>query len=1182
MSKCKHDSKFAFIISNNNTELNNLITIEDYLLNKNLQNEIKNKEKMIVCKEKHELIKYESKIRNSHFKHKINNPMTDWHKEWQQNFNQKEIQIGNHKADVLINNIIIEFQHSYISKEDVESRNDNSINNNKLLYWVIDCNNTIEVNKIGDIFMIEFGNDYWKFEHFICHDFIFLNYEDIIYKINPNEVKSNMIDVIEYKMKNEFIKSLKNNTNIWSNEVIPQCILYHNQRGAGCGKTYESIQLMNKDEKFKHKELFIYLTKAHTAKDVIYNELQEQYERGSLENLEIDKDGCNNSGKQYKISYYNKQTDLDCKIIIGTIDSFMYTIGNKENKDNDFFVGIVKSIRDGIVNTTKNGFIKYSGNDIKLNKKCLIIIDEAQDLGPEYIEAVCSIMRNTYIDAYIIGDKLQSIWGEHNIHTFLEFNELPHISIEKSIGINHVMRFHNKHFKNFVNDIIDFKKYNLPPITQICNISNCKYKHENDIEPYKLFQIPIIYANDTDEKKINKLIEQIINYMENEINTYNYLPNNFMFIFPILTKNCLANRLEARIQQFWIEKFNDKNYQNTVLINNKYWKNKINNNKYYKYIVLHKSDEGKSIDLRESENATRILSIHASKGNGCEVVFLFGLTQHALQIFSKDKCNLQYDSLLHVALTRQKKSLYIGIEDIEGDISQRFSKYNIEINNEIKPNLNIIKKNIKYVKIIDYALESNNIFKNIYIKYFSKELKNILPENNDNKDIIDWGHHIIRGCVFEYQLLYNIMNNEKMGNNNVYSNQFITILDKISKLKIESCDHNEYYKKINKFGINIDKSIQENKSFPILIFDSNDKTKYYKYKLTLIDFILKIQEKISKGIKKQKLPLLCPLETVILLHMINLFVNGKFLDITIMDIYSIIYYFDECSNSINENHNDYKCLCKEKFTENNNSKNFDKYLDIRKSIINHYKKTESIKCLYENYKKYIIDNLENSEFEYNVYHPITIFEENTNFKIHEKFKIIAESNKYIINFIIIPQFNKLNYNNIILKCIFNNFLLLNICKTHKNYERYKNKIIYACILTLDSTEPIFIKLDIDKKCEVIKDSIKNYILYEYSDKHKVIFNFYQYCKQNKPPNKNSIEFTYDEIIKENNLKLPKYIENYFYDISEQIKKNNKDKNKINNIMLKFNNIDSFLEDIKEYLIDAIDEYIEDKNEVIDF
>ena len=231
----------------------------------------------------------------------------------------------------------------------------------------------------------------------------------------------------------------------------------------------------------------------------------------------------------------------------------------------------------------------------------------------------------------------------------------------------------------------------------------------------------------------------------------------------------------------------------------------------------------------------------------------------------------------------------------------------------------------------------------------------------------------------------------------------------------------------------------------------------------------------------------------------------------------------------------------------------------------------------------------NSIFEYNIFHSVSIYEDNINFKISNKYTFIAQSDKYIINFVITPQFNKLNYNNIILNCIFNNFLLVNTCKKYKNYERYKNKIIYACILSLDSIEPIFIKLDVDEKCEVIKNSIKTCILHEYSDKHKVIFHFYQFCKQNKPSNKNSIEFTYDEIIKQNKSKLPsdsltmpKYIENYFYDISEQIKKNNKDKNKIDNIMLKFNDIESFLEDIKEYLIDAIDEYIEDKNEVIDF
>ena len=174
--------------------------------------------------------------------------------------------------------------------------------------------------------MIYFFGDYWKFEHFICHNFIFLNYEDKIYKVNPNEIKSNMIDVIECKTKKDFIKSLKNKKNIWSEEEIPQCILYHNQRGAGCGKTYESIQLMDKNEKFKHKNIFIYLTKAHTAKDVIYNELLEQYDRGSLNNLEIPEEGYNISGKQYKINYYNKETESECKIIIGTIDSFMYAI----------------------------------------------------------------------------------------------------------------------------------------------------------------------------------------------------------------------------------------------------------------------------------------------------------------------------------------------------------------------------------------------------------------------------------------------------------------------------------------------------------------------------------------------------------------------------------------------------------------------------------------------------------------------------------------------------------------------------------------------------------------------------------------------------------------------------------------------------------------------------------------
>jgi hypothetical protein len=1175
MNKCLFNSNIAYIVNNINDELDEFIHIDDYLKNNELQEDVRKNKKYLVCKNKHELIKYKSQIKKNHFKHKIiNDSLNEWHKEWQNNFKHIEILIGEKVADVLVKNIILQFQNDYISIEDIKSINNNAKNNNKELYWIINCNNSIEINKIGDIYMIYFYNEEWKFEHFVCNEFIYLSNEDKIYKINPNEVKSFMIDVIEYKTKNEFIKSIKNNINIWSKEEIQQCTLYHNQRGAGCGKTYESIQLMDKDEKFKHKEIFIYLTKVHSAKEVIYNELQEQYKKSLLYNLEIE--DFDDSNKQYKISYYNKITEKECKIIIGTIDSFMYAIGNKENKDKDYFYGIVKSIKDGYVKTSKNGSIKYSQNYIKLNKKCLIIIDEAQDLGPEYIEAIVSIMRNTYIDTYTIGDKLQSIWGVHNIHTFLEFNNLPHITTEKSTGINHVMRFHNEQFKDFVNDIINFEKYNLPQIEKICDNLNCKYEHENEIKPYNIFQIPTIYSNDTDNEKVDKLVEQIINYVNIEIKKNNYLPNNFMFIFPILSKNFLANRLEAKLQEFWIKKFNSKKYQNNVLNNNEYWKNKINNGKYYKFVVLHKSNEGKSIDLKESENATRILSIHSSKGNGCEVVFLFGLTQYSLEVFSKDNSNLQYESLLHVALTRQKKSLYIGIENIGDDISQRFEKYT-EINHEIECNLNDINIHNNYNKLPDFYEET--IFQDIYDKYLC-EFDDILPDNKDNKNnIVDWGHHLIRSNVFLYYIKYNIINNEEIENN--YGNQFITVLNKISKLNINFYSHNDYYKAIK----NNEK--EENYDFPILIFDTNDKTKYNKYKNILYDFILKIQKKIKNVMQNKKLPLLCPLEIIILLHMYKIYNNGKFADITIMDIYSIIYYFDECSNSIDENHSkEYKCLCKIKFNQNDNSDNFDKYQDIRESIINHYKKTEQVKILYENYNKYIKDNFENLHFRYNLFHPVKFNKLDNNFKFTGNFEIVANSDKHIIDFVITPQFNKLNYYKNMLKAIFDNFLLQNSLEDSNNYVKFNNKKIYTCILSLDSIEPIFIEFNIDKDCEIVKKIIKHYLLKEYSNKSKKIYNFYQHCKIISPIS-NSVKFTYNQIMKENQKRneikvaqLPKYIENYFYNLQNEIELQKNNKIELDNIKIKLNDPNLFVKDINEYLKKIIDELFQNDEDNI--
>jgi hypothetical protein len=302
-----------------------------------------------------------------------------------------------------------------------------------------------------------------------------------------------------------------------------------------------------------------------------------------------------------------------------------------------------------------------------------------------------------------------------------------------------------------------------------------------------------------------------------------------------------------------------------------------------------------------------------------------------------------------------------------------------------------------------------------------------------------------------------------------------------------------------------------------------------------------------------------------------------------MDIYSIIYCYDECSNSINEQHNMYKCLCNKKFNQNNNSN--DIYKEMRESIKNHFEKTKQVHQLYLNYKDYLITNLDNPlKFKYNFSHPVKYGDRHENFKITNKYEIIANSDKYVINFIITPQFNKLKFNYIMFDGIMNKYLLLNPSQNNNNFDRYNNKEIITCIFSLDSIQPIFINFNINKNDNIIRENIKSYLINEYRSKHSIIYQFYQYCKNNKPNEikQNSISYTYDIITTYN--KIPKYIQDYFYDINKEIDicKDNKQSKKYieDNILIKVNEQDLFLNNINNYLIKSIDNFLKINNELI--
>jgi len=61
----------------------------------------------------------------------------------------------------------------------------------------------------------------------------------------------------------------------------------------------------------------------------------------------------------------------------------MYAIGNKENKDNDFFVGIVKSIRDGILRcqSVKHNCEIYHNRDKNAVQNMLKIVKSIFNTG---------------------------------------------------------------------------------------------------------------------------------------------------------------------------------------------------------------------------------------------------------------------------------------------------------------------------------------------------------------------------------------------------------------------------------------------------------------------------------------------------------------------------------------------------------------------------------------------------------------------------------------------------------------------------------------------------------------------------------------------------------------------------------------------------------------------------------
>jgi len=1134
-----------------------------------IQNKNNYENKILKCRKGHDLILVNGEKNKRHFRHKHScdvggNPMTEWHSEWQSYFPSTEIlfpkkstQIKDRYADVQLNGKqILEIQHSRYERDEIDNRKHDYQLHNIEIFWLVHGDNSIDVKVLeySNRVYLEFKADHWKYESFMSYEYIYIDINSIIYKVYPKNIKSHMIDVENGKTKEEFIESLKNGIDIWKNDPPTQCNLFIRQQGAGNGKTYGIIKMLEDDDKANYIN-FIYITKQHSAKHIIKTEFESQRQNFQyLKNIEII-----DANKKYIIKYFNEKSGKRCQVIIATIDSFTYSIGNKENNYYDKFEGLIYTIMEGYIESKKCGTIQFAGVNPKLNKETLVVIDEFQDPPEHYAKAIIQIMLNKHIDVYIVGDMLQSISNERNAFTFFMENEFPSINIIKINPSNICRRFIHPKLIEFVNYMIPFEKYGLPQVTPYKEYDGSYY------EPLVFFtgkRIDTISSNEKNAEIIVDEVNKIMYQYEEEVNINNCFPEDFLIVTPFTIKNPLADALLLAINIFWEKKFtNEPEYI-------KKWNNAANIDDYYRYAIFHKSEEGSSIDLSESEKSTRIVSDYSSKGDGRNVVFLIGFTESAIKKFSGTNDSLVYDSLLNVAITRMKEKMYIRYENNNDDIARRINIYRNTNGENIcqdnKPNITITNY-IKYNDIISTAM--NQSFEQFYETIIQNtELEHYKEEKKDEKKIVDMGNHIIRYSSLFVTILLEIVNKEMVNPDSEIKKQIKAILHKISESDITPTNDMKGYYIL----------LKSDKEIPIIKISNKGKD-YVMYFNIIFEVCKIVRDKIKVFFKSPSTFILCPIECIILNYMIQIINQKEKSDININDIYNIIdIYNDSFNNNIGHEH----CLCKKYFNKKCIERKNKKIDDMKLYLIKHFEKTQDVKnvmTLFHN-KFPKINWLMNQ----------TIYlEGNDSFKISKKFGLIGYDDENVVIGYIKPQFNSLNYNEILMSSIFDTYLIQNVKKIgnqdtiSENYKRFYGKKVISCIFTLDKNEPYYIDWGnlIGENIHIIKNTIYLNVMEKYKLENNMVYYFYSYWRlycpeDDKKPSK-FIKFLEEKLNDHEKkiipCKFPTYLKEFLYYI--QFELDNCKKAEKECLLKKYENSDFFLEKLETKLEVSLRRYL---------
>jgi len=1091
-----------------------------------------------------------------HFRHKHtedmdNHPMTEWHAEWQSHFQEHEIPFTNRagqrkdrRADIVVSKFsrIIEIQHSLIDASEVTNRNHDYALHGHNVLWIVDGNDRIQIKRLGNRIILDFSALSWLYERFLECDSVYYDIDGFIYTIRPGRVRSHQVDVCEPMRKCTFIEALKTQEHPWIPEEVPQSFLYVKQSGAGSGKTYGIFQRVHSDPEFISQKWFIFITKQHSAVNVMYSECMDQYTGGKMPNIELIGDS-EYENKKYIVHFRFRDTGNEACAVFATVDSFTYAVGVASTHASDQFMSIVRSIKDGVSKVKHCGKLKFAGVDPFMNKETCIWIDETQDLSELYGEAFLTFVTSNHITLCVVGDRLQSLTFRENALTFLHRASYAGLKVVREDVNNVVRRFSDPRLIRFVNSIVPFETYDLPLMTAAHTVEELS-------GALTIFSGKGVYADQSQEdKNVVCEVEQIMGYFRNEVEQMNRIPEDFMIVTPFTKNNPLVDALQIAIHMFWKDKMeNDDSYITKVKSSHPYWKHTMPG-KYTRYAIFHKSEEMGSINLDDSKHATRMVSIHSSKGDGRKVVFVIGVSQSALQVFSQITGNAIYDSLLHVAITRQKERLYFRLEVNNDDIHQRISTSTEEICST-NTDFDFAKDTIKLPHISNdlQMFSYDDMYINIIRKYthISKQIET----KSEEKRLIDMGDHNIRYASMLMNIIVHACNYQQRTPQPTKM-QFYAILGnlKMERIKLVS-GWKDYVKILEKNSKNIKLQMSVNNIIPIIQFrsrgDGEEYARYCKVILSTMDRI--ITELTSIG--KRQMHYFCPLECVILYYMLECMEKGKHQDITISDVYTIIDIYSKAFDSSARGH-DY-CICKSHFADDLSEKT-DLQRKHQEYIRNHY---DQMSQIWATLDIFMAEHPKvNWLYQLGVKFSGGLENDNKDFSIHTGYPLLCYDDANVYVFTLKPQFNDLNFNEVMVKSICDTWMCMNV-----NNIKFIDKSIVSCVLSLNKEELYIVDWThiVYENIDSLTNGIYDMLYKRFSIKHEQYYKTFVCILAKNPVG------SIDECMKQVKKKGAPYIVNFWKYIEGQILESSGKKEK-QEILTKYSNKETFVNTLDRYL-----------------